>query len=118
MIQRSYLHINYSNFAHANEAVIPPVIYRDLVMEKPHFPDTRVGMELVIPTPQALPPMEMVLNPVCIGRSGGVPLLAPSPGRTDAGVSQPEVLPSPSNRLGGNHINTAVIKTGETGVWG
>lgn len=33
----------------------PPVIYRDLVMEKLHFPDTGVVMGPVIPALQALP---------------------------------------------------------------
>lgn len=57
-----------------------PVIYRDLVMEKLHFPDTRVGMEPIIPKPQVLRPTEVVLNPGCTGRSGG-PTACPSLGR-------------------------------------
>lgn len=124
MTQRSYLYINYSNFAHANEPVIPPVIYRDLVMEKLHFPDTGVVMGPVIPAPQALPPPEVVAIPLQVR---GVPSDAPSPGRpphSPASAPDPAAagavaaggcLPSPSNRLGGNGINTPVIKTRETG---
>ena len=49
----------------------PPVIYRDLIMEKLHFPDTRVVRGLVIPTTQMLPSPEVVVNPRRVCRSGG-----------------------------------------------
>lgn len=52
----------------------PPVIYRDLVMEKLHFPDTGVVMGPVIPAPQALPLPEVVANPGAHLQVRGVPL--------------------------------------------